>query len=407
MYTVGCPFDLQLVNTCWAFTMIVRSGAGREHHSWFDRIKEWFWTGDSIRLDILPPQKFELEIAKESARSNRRPFAPDFALISLGVKPQEDLIEFISEVKKQLRISDCVGAFKGQVCLLCPETDLEGAKVVANQVIQIGLKFETPLDTQIFIYPWDDELVRPSDDDHEEVSQHSKSDESPKEEIEAVSSLARATSFSSQLVPVVFLGEEQTPWWKRCTDISLAGLLLCLATPIFLAAAAAIKLTSRGPVFFKQEREGKDGQRFFIWKFRTMVVDAEAQKDGLRAVSEQDGPAFKLADDPRVTSVGRYLRKSCIDELPQLINVLLGHMSMVGPRPLPVDESLACEGWHRSRLRVLPGLTCIWQVDGGRETRFSDWMRMDLRYIRQRSFLLDLKIITKTAFVALLHRGSV
>jgi lipopolysaccharide/colanic/teichoic acid biosynthesis glycosyltransferase len=138
-----------------------------------------------------------------------------------------------------------------------------------------------------------------------------------------------------------------------------------------------------------------------------MEEGAERRQLQLRAKSEQDGPAFKLAADPRVTRVGRYLRRTCVDELPQLINVLRGEMSLVGPRPLPVNESLQCEIWQRRRLEVLPGLTCIWQLRGGREVKFADWMRMDLQYVAHRSPWFDLQLIVRTIAVALLHRGSV
>ena len=138
-----------------------------------------------------------------------------------------------------------------------------------------------------------------------------------------------------------------------------------------------------------------------------MCMDAENQQAALRAQSEQDGPAFTLTNDPRVTSVGKYRRKSCVDELPQLINVLMGQMSLVGPRPLPVGESLGCKTWQRQRLTVLPGLTCTWQAHGGRDTEFEEWMRMDLDYIKNRSFVFDAKLICITALFAVMHRGSV
>lgn len=200
---------------------------------------------------------------------------------------------------------------------------------------------------------------------------------------------------------------DKTPKWKRGLDIVGASIGLILLSPIFLMVAVAIKCGSRGPVFFVQKREGKDGREFGILKFRTMKVNAEAEQERLRKQSEQDGPAFKLKNDPRVTLVGKYLRKSCIDELPQLYNVLVGEMSLVGPRPLPVGESKQCSTWQRQRLSILPGLTCIWQAHGGRDIKFSEWMRMDMEYIRKRSLFYDLKLIFETAFLAVLHRGSV
>ena len=137
-----------------------------------------------------------------------------------------------------------------------------------------------------------------------------------------------------------------------------------------------------------------------------MCVDAESQKAELRAQSEQDGPAFKMAKDPRVTPLGRLLRKTSIDELPQLFNVLLGDMSLVGPRPLPCEESNRCEAWQRRRLDVTPGLTCIWQVRGRSKVSFSEWARMDVEYIRSRSLLSDLKLILKTIPAVLFRRGA-
>lgn len=186
--------------------------------------------------------------------------------------------------------------------------------------------------------------------------------------------------------------------------LSLAGIVVC--APLFLVVAAAIRLSSRGPVFYRQKREGKDGRVFEILKFRTMQDGAEAMQDALLEANLQDGPAFKLKDDPRVTRVGWYLRKCCIDELPQLLNILRRDMSLVGPRPLPVRESRASDLWQRQRLTVLPGLTCLWQVAGDREMKFERWMRLDLEYIRRRSFWLDVRLIFKTLLIALMHRGN-
>lgn len=143
-----------------------------------------------------------------------------------------------------------------------------------------------------------------------------------------------------------------------------------------------------------------------MYKFRTMVVDAEARKAELLALSEQDGPAFKLTHDPRVTPLGRLLRKLSLDELPQLWNVLRGDMSLVGPRPLPCHESAGCQGWERRRLEVTPGLTCTWQVRGRSAVSFEDWVRMDVQYIRSRTLWHDLRLIAETVPAVLLGKGG-
>ncbi len=195
------------------------------------------------------------------------------------------------------------------------------------------------------------------------------------------------------------------PKWKRAIDLLLGSFVLIAATPILAIAAIAIKATSSGPVLFKQQRAGLGGCPFTILKLRTMSQDAEAQKAALRASSEQDGPAFKMKNDPRVTSVGRFLRKSCIDELPQLCNVLRGDMTLVGPRPLPCDEADRCQPWEQRRLTVTPGLTCTWQA-GARRVTFAEWMRMDLRYIRERSLKKDVRLLWATFLKVIRNKAS-
>jgi lipopolysaccharide/colanic/teichoic acid biosynthesis glycosyltransferase len=196
------------------------------------------------------------------------------------------------------------------------------------------------------------------------------------------------------------------PWWKRTIDVVAATLALILFSPVMLGAAIAIKLSSKGPILFKQRRAGLGGRPFTIYKLRTMCVDAEARKAELRSLSEQDGPAFKLTNDPRVTRVGAFLRKTSIDELPQFWNVLRGDMTIVGPRPLPINEQEACTQWQRRRLDVTPGLTCIWQVHGRSRVAFNDWVRMDVSYIRRRNLFNDLVIMAQTIPAVLLRRGA-
>lgn len=194
---------------------------------------------------------------------------------------------------------------------------------------------------------------------------------------------------------------------KRALDFAGALALLIVLTPLFLIVAALVKLTSPGSVLFVQERVGLGERRFRLYKFRTMVVDAEKQLAQLEALNEVDGPAFKMARDPRVTPLGRLLRKTSIDELPQLVNVLRGDMSLVGPRPLPVrDVDGFTEAWHRIRFNVTPGLTCLWQIGGRSNVSFDQWMRLDREYIENWSLWLDLKILARTVPVVLRGTGA-
>jgi lipopolysaccharide/colanic/teichoic acid biosynthesis glycosyltransferase len=196
------------------------------------------------------------------------------------------------------------------------------------------------------------------------------------------------------------------PSWKRAIDLAVASTAIVFALPLMGIAAVAIKLTDRGPVFFKQKRAGLGGRPFTIFKFRTMVVGAEKKQAELRGRSDQDGPAFKMKHDPRITRIGRFLRETSLDELPQLLNVIRGDMSLVGPRPLPLHESDRCDIWHRRRLDVTPGLTCIWQVHGRSKVSFADWVRMDRTYIRARSVWQDLKLMVMTIPSVILRRGA-
>ena len=193
---------------------------------------------------------------------------------------------------------------------------------------------------------------------------------------------------------------------KRALDATGAFFGLLLLFPLLLIVAALIKLTSHGPVFFTQERVGLRGRRFRLAKFRTMEADAEQRLEELKEMNEADGPVFKMKNDPRVTPLGRFLRRSSIDEVPQLWNVLRGEMSLVGPRPPIASEVAKYEIWQRRRLSMRPGLTCLWQVSGRSELGFDKWMKLDLEYIDHWSLGLDLLILLKTIPAVLTGRGA-
>ena len=188
-------------------------------------------------------------------------------------------------------------------------------------------------------------------------------------------------------------------FFKRLMDIicSLIGIIALI--PVFFMVALAIKIESRGPIVFVQKRVGKDGKTFGIYKFRSMVANAEELKDKLYDKNEMNGPMFKMKKDPRITKVGKFIRKTSIDELPQLINVLRGEMSLVGPRPSIPNEVRKFDDWMLQRLSVTPGLTCYWQVSGRNDIEFRDWMKLDIKYVEERSIVVDIKLIFKTFFV--------
>lgn len=210
---------------------------------------------------------------------------------------------------------------------------------------------------------------------------------------------------------LVFRSTPEVSWallFKNLLDRLLAAVLIVLTSPLWLIAAVGIKLSSKGPVFFCQERGGLYGKGFTMYKFRTMRPDAEALQENLRQHNEMQGPVFKIDQDPRVFPFGRFLRRTSIDEFPQLINVLLGHMSLVGPRPLPSYEVAQIEqSSQRRRLSVKPGITCLWQIGGrNRITDFHEWVALDLEYIDNWSLWLDAKILVRTVPVVLLGLGA-
>jgi len=186
---------------------------------------------------------------------------------------------------------------------------------------------------------------------------------------------------------------------KRAVDIvcSLIGLLVLM--PILVIVAILIRTESRGSIFFSQDRVGKDGVVFKMYKFRSMVINAEELKVKLANKNERTGPMFKIKNDPRMTKVGRFIRKTSIDELPQLVNILKGEMSIVGPRPSLLREVNEFDEWMLKRLNVKPGLTCYWQVSGRNDIGFNEWMELDIKYVKERNILIDAKLILKTFIV--------
>ena len=285
----------------------------------------------------------------------------------------------------RLRTTDTPGLLAdGRVGVLLPDTAPEGAWKVATDVSEVYPLGPDRPECDVLVYP-----------------PHRPAREVAAEETEPVVAPIDAVEPQSS----EFFFARRIDVGKRAVDVVGAAIGLTLGAPVMLFAAAMIKLSSPGPAFFVQQRDGLGGRRFNIWKLRTMCLDAEVQKDDLLTQSQQDGPAFKMRLDPRTTRFGRFLRWSSIDEMPQFWNVLKGEMSLVGPRPLPAAESQACEGWQRRRLNVTPGITCTWQVSGRGKVRFDDWVRMDLEYARKPSVIRDLKLMFVTLPSLLFQRG--
>ena len=307
----------------------------------------------------------------------------------------------------RLRITDAAGWLNDEaVCAVVPFTPTAGAWKVADDVcVQFPDDVPPPICT-VYSYPSGNLPTGQENADGgdsgraiDETGERDALSDTPA----PVGSGAPVRPAPSRLEPL-FLRPMSS--WKRLSDVVGAGLGIAVLLALLPFVAAAVKLSSRGPVFFKQRRAGWGGRPFEMWKFRTMVADAEARKADLMGQNEQDGPAFKIKRDPRITRVGRFLRGTSIDELPQLWNVLRGEMSLVGPRPLPCSEADGCEPWQRRRLDVTPGLTCIWQVRGRSAVSFADWVRMDVEYIETQSLRADLKLIFLTVPAMVMRKGA-
>jgi lipopolysaccharide/colanic/teichoic acid biosynthesis glycosyltransferase len=336
---------------------------------------------------LCPPQQLQRVLVRERSRAERtgEPLSVVTFTPRLPERRAAAVACLAQALRARLRITDDAGWLDEQdICAVLPATTAEGAWKVADDICaRFPEKLEPPL-CAVYCYPGE----RPRNGAAAGHNGHARP------------AATRATLSLEKL----FL--QRPPPWKHLLDVTGALLGLVVLLPLLLVLAIAVKVTSRGPVLFRQWRSGRGGRPFLIYKFRTMVADAEARQEDLRARNERDGPVFKIKDDPRVTRLGWLLRITSLDELPQLWNVLKGDMSLVGPRPLPCHETAACTGWQRRRLDVTPGLTCIWQVFGRGGVTFAEWIRMDLRYIRSLSLVQDLKLLLLTVPAVLLRRGA-
>ncbi len=358
---------------------------------------------------FLPPDRFELAATAERMRVDRNGSIVSLLIIAPSAtrSSPQDIQDLERRMATRLRLTDTAGWLRdGRVAVLLPDTPESGAWKVASDLCEaysVGADRPT---CEVVVYPEGGARREPGQGGDQgsgidvlvEPSTSPPRAENPVPGSVASASINASIAYDKLLV-------RPLPVWKRGIDLLGASLGLCVAGPMIAAGAIAVRLSSEGPAFFVQEREGLGGRRFRMYKLRTMRCGAESEKTRLRESSEQDGPAFKMENDPRITPIGRLLRKTSLDELPQLWNVLRGDMSLVGPRPLPVDESLACEPWQRRRLCVTPGLTCTWQIYGRNVVPFDEWIRMDLDYAQRRSPWLDLELVAKTGPSVILQKG--
>ena len=373
---------------------------------------------DLLMMDLRGPRRmldqtiFSECLLKERVRCDRG--GPRFCLLIFESTDSSDAEQQIVEIgailSKHLRITDELGRLEnGVVGAVLTDTSVEGAWTVANKVVEKLPSDRNPPRASVYCYPSESAVddgskggqqyastVRDTDADDEGDDEGGEITNGK----DSGTAVPRNDSTSLQQ----FFAQPASSL-QRARDILASVLGLMLLSPVLLLVGLAVKMTSKGPVLFRQQRTGLGGVPFTILKFRTMRLGAEEEKAALLSQSEQDGPAFKMTRDPRITSIGGFLRRSSLDELPQLWNVLRGDMTLVGPRPLPCQEIDSCTNWQRRRLDVTPGLTCTWQVSGRSMVSFSEWMRLDLDYIQRRSAKGDMSLIVRTIQVVFKGTG--
>lgn len=381
---------------------------------------------------VLSASKLEQAFQQERARVDRN--GQMFSMVvfygSEGARPSESMVNLL---KERMRVYDTIGQLDSRrVAILLPETDSDGAWTFADDAVRRLANIQMGFNCEVYSYPkdWADREGNrrrgPSstsetwrDAPEREESSDSTGTDGPRTlQIVESQRAAAVAEAEPSLEPVrvtetrpvhdlapVFV--EPTQPIRRAIDLIVSGTAILLLSPVYLSVALLVKVTSPGPVFFVQQRAGLGGKPFPFFKFRSMYVDAERRrKEVLAQNKHKSGPIFKMENDPRITPLGRFLRRSSLDELPQLLNVFRGEMTLIGPRPPRLDEVVKYEPWQRRRLEVKGGLTCIWQVSGRSEIGFEDWVRMDIQYQEKRSFAFDAKLLLKTVGAVLSGRGA-
>lgn len=379
----------------------------------------------SALSSVQPQERFHAIIRCERARADRNEGQFSVVLFNVGDPDANSTrVQYLAHVlANRIRSTDEAGWFDAhRIGVLLPETFAVGAWRLADDICQAIAAKATAPECTVYTYPpeWLSNGKGHSTQLHfadlspewkttslRGFSSSTRHANEGKIDFHAQQPLANATP---NCLPVAEMLESffvcPLPVWKRSMDVVGAIVGLILFSPIMLAAVVAIKLSSPGRIIFRQRRAGGDAKPFTLYKFRTMVNNAQAIKKTLTHLNEQTGPVFKVKRDPRITPVGRLLRKTSIDELPQLWNVLKGDMSLVGPRPPTLDEVSHYEIWQYGRLAIIPGITCTWQVSGRSKISFEDWVRMDVHYAKTYSLMLDLKILLRTPLAVLSQEGA-
>jgi lipopolysaccharide/colanic/teichoic acid biosynthesis glycosyltransferase len=381
---------------------------------------------------LLSAAEFALFVSRERDLADRgtRPFS----LIALRKRGAVDdgLRRLALRLRERLRSTDLVGRLqKDRVEVLLSDTGPAGARIVCDWASDDATRHGIEVEATIYVYPTVAEGRSRDDDDDRDprgggppggrIDGHrfdghtgrliSRSADITPNGASAggVDPALRTPAHERKEWPMVDLWPEPTlptPLWKRALDVTCASIGLLVLSPLLAAIALAVKLESPGPVIFRQQRAGRGGRAFTFYKFRSMCVDAEQRRAALETRNEQSGPVFKIHDDPRVTRIGRILRRWSLDELPQLWNIVKGDISLVGPRSPTFNEVEQYERWHRRRLNVTGGITCFWQVSGRSRIAFREWMRMDRWYVQRRCLALDLWLLLRTLPAVVSGRGA-
>ena len=407
-------------------------------------------TTRSASAGTLSARDFELFLRRERNLADRGTRVFTMIVLRRHRGDVEDVDVLAKRLKKRLRDTDLVGRLdQNSLGILLTDTQPEGAVPIANFIDRAVEPLGLEMERKLYVYPSvaesgglrngrkededdpngfgtpvgpgrsaDAAVAAPVGEPEPEASEPAPGFDvepgAPANPNEAAAlrkedqASGPEASFSTRWSVADLWSElvEPLPLWKRSIDVAFASTGLVVLAPFFLCVAIAIKLDSPGPIFFGQTRLGRGRRPFRFYKFRSMTFDAERQRAALETGNETGGPTFKIRDDPRKTRVGRLIRRSSIDELPQLWNVLKGDFSLVGPRPPIPDEVENYKRWQKRRLDVSGGLTCIWQVNGRSEVAFDEWMRMDMRYVARNGFWLDVKLLVKTVRAVLSGRGA-